>query len=372
MKAIFFTVVSKMKKKGFTLFEVVLALIIFSLIIGVIFNIYINIKKSEKSIMNQQLLASETNDFLDNLNDLSFDYTIDYEEYFNRTMNNCISGSEFSWSNTWECNIFTEYWNSWTWGLPYYCSFNWESNQSSYNYYAIDSIWCAQTGLQYFLTYRWQFRDIVDSDLNNWDDEFLWKWPISVSNNTWVKELYLISKSWDYRVFFRRKFMTWVDLNWDWSFTWKNESLYTLQILKLRWFDAGFSHDFDVSKVSTQNWFIDTRACDIDNWFDCNWSGVWDLEFSWYKLASNIYDGRVDMTNHKITISDWNIEVYPAKDPYLSKNDSWYLVDPFIKISLVANIYWEQINDEINLQTSIWFKNSYFNFEKVEYTGFLP
>jgi prepilin-type N-terminal cleavage/methylation domain-containing protein len=73
-----------MKKKAFTLFEIVLALIIFSLIIGIIFNIYINIKKSEKNIPKQQLLASETNDFLDQISDLSLEYTLDYEEYFNR------------------------------------------------------------------------------------------------------------------------------------------------------------------------------------------------------------------------------------------------------------------------------------------------
>jgi prepilin-type N-terminal cleavage/methylation domain-containing protein len=34
-------------KKAFTLFEVVLALIIFSMLVGIIFSTYINIKKSE-------------------------------------------------------------------------------------------------------------------------------------------------------------------------------------------------------------------------------------------------------------------------------------------------------------------------------------
>jgi prepilin-type N-terminal cleavage/methylation domain-containing protein len=34
-------------KKAFTLFEVVLALIIFSTLVGIIFSAYINIKKSE-------------------------------------------------------------------------------------------------------------------------------------------------------------------------------------------------------------------------------------------------------------------------------------------------------------------------------------
>jgi prepilin-type N-terminal cleavage/methylation domain-containing protein len=73
-----------MKKKAFTLFEIVLALIIFSLIVSIIFNIYINTQKSEKNLLKQQILASETNDFLDQISDLSLEYTLDYEEYFNR------------------------------------------------------------------------------------------------------------------------------------------------------------------------------------------------------------------------------------------------------------------------------------------------
>jgi prepilin-type N-terminal cleavage/methylation domain-containing protein len=73
-----------MKKKAFTLFEIVLALIIFSLIVSIIFNIYINTQKSEKNLLKQQILASETNDFLEQISDLSLEYTLDYEEYFNR------------------------------------------------------------------------------------------------------------------------------------------------------------------------------------------------------------------------------------------------------------------------------------------------
>jgi len=84
-KAIFY-VDRNMKKRAFTLFEVVLALIIFSMIVGVIFAIYINMQKSQVHIKNEQLIIQDSSDFLDQLNNLSFDYTIDYEEYFNRSM----------------------------------------------------------------------------------------------------------------------------------------------------------------------------------------------------------------------------------------------------------------------------------------------
>jgi type II secretory pathway pseudopilin PulG len=83
-------------KKAFTLFEIVLSLIILSMLIGIIFTTYINIKKSEVNIKSEQLIIQESNDLLDKLHELSLDYTIDYEEYFNRYLTNCSGGdSEF-------------------------------------------------------------------------------------------------------------------------------------------------------------------------------------------------------------------------------------------------------------------------------------
>lgn len=357
-----------MKKKAFTLFEIVLALIIFSLMIGIIFNIYINTKKSERNILKQQLLVWETNDLLDKIDNLSLDYTIDYQEYFNRGVVWCVLDWDPLRSNTWSCDIFTSYWNSWN---LYYCS-NLAWDQSLYNYYNITTNWCIQSWIQKFGQYTYQFRNITDWMLNNWNDVFLWAWPISVHHNTWVQELYLINNNWDHRVFFRRHFVTWVDLNWDWFITWKNESLYTIQILKLKWFDAWGSHNFDSPDQFTNDWFIDTRACDYSNWFICSWSSIWSWIYSWYNLPSDSDDGRVNLIDAKITISDWNIEVRPVKDPYLAVNEPEHLLDPYITIALTANIYWHDSNEEISLQTSIWFKNSYFNRKEINYTGFLP
>ncbi len=357
-----------MKKKAFTLFEIVLALIIFSLMVGIIFNIYINTQKSERNLLKQQLLAAETNDFLDQISDLSLEYTLDYQEYFNRGVAWCVSDWDPLRSNTWSCTIFTSYWNSWS---LYYCS-TWNWVQSWYNYYQITQTWCIQPWLQKFGQYTYQFRNITYSSLNNWNDVFLWTWPIAVHYNTWVQELYLINNDWDHRIFLRRHFITWVDLNWDGLFTWKNESLYTIQILKLKWFDAWGSHNFDYPDQFTYDWFIDTRACDYDNWFICFGSSIWSWIYSWYNLPSDSDDGRVNLTDSKITISDRNIEVRPAKDSYLAVNETEHLLDPYIKINLTANIYGEYSPEEITLQTSIWFKNSYFIQKQINYTGFLP
>jgi len=387
-----------MNKKAFTLFEIVLALIIFSMLIGIIFTTYINIKKSEWDIWNQQLVTKEANDFLDRLDDLSLDYTIDYEEYFNRAMVWCNTWDDsFQRDNSGSCDMFTDYWNTSDLWWLYYCQNTWSSNKSWYYYrefrlwilalsgwfYSWPYYWpmwlefknhlgCSVSWLQYFGEYKRQFRDIEDWYLNNWDDTFLMEWPIAIWQNTWVQELYLINQDWDHRVFFRRKFITWTDLNWDWDLTWKNESLYTIQTLKLKWFDAGTWHNFDTWYWWVYDWFIDTRACDVEAGFVCSWSIVLTGDTFEYRLPADIDDGRVDITDSRVTVSDWNFELYPAKDPYLAKNDYQYLFDPYAIVNITTNIYWKKTDEEITLQTSMSFKNSYHNFDTKELTWFLP
>lgn len=357
-----------MKKRAFTLFEILLSLIIFSLIVGIIFRIYTDVQKSEISLLKQQLVVSETNDLMDTISDLSLDYSIDYEEYFNRSIINCISEESFARNNHWSCGVFSTYWNS---GVLYYCNSQGNGSKSWYYYYELQDFGCAQSGHQSFNQYKYQFWDITDSTLNNWNDDFLWSWPISVFHNTWVQELYLINKTWDHRIFFRRHFLTGIDLDEDWYFSGQNESLYSIQILKLKWFDAGGNHNFDEADSFTNNWYIDTWACDAENWFFCSGNSIGE-DYSNYRLPLNSDDWRVNLTDPKITISDRNIEVWPAKDPYLAKNEAEYLIDPFITIAFKATIFWKYSDEDIVLQTSIWFKNSYFHFDKQEYTGFLP
>lgn len=57
-----------------------------------------------------------------------------------------------------------------------------------------------------------------------------------------------------------------------------SEKRYTLQILKLKGFDAGNNHDFNTDTSSgVYDGKIDTRACDYAQGFICNGSGISDV-----------------------------------------------------------------------------------------------
>lgn len=353
-----------MHKKAFTLFETILAIIIFSTIIGIIFSVYFKIKSQNIEIQKQTAIVYQANDFLEKIQNLSIDYTIDYEEYFNRRMSDCVNWLTWVRNNNWSCDIFSNYGN-WSWNTDlYYCSSDWEYRQSWYNTKDIifwDGCWHNNTWNQTFGQYNIQFWDITDIYLNDWNDIFLWLWPVAIFQNTWVQELYLINNSWDHRVFFRRHFITWTDLNWDWYLTWKNESLYKIQMLQLKWFDAWENHNFNTWDWWIEDWFIDTWACDTFNGFVCSW-GLVTTNWEEYRLPSNQDDWRLDLTNWDITISFRNFEIIPSKNPYLATKDLLNTKDPFVKINITYNNYWFLSNDKLFLQTSIWFKNNYKNF----------
>ena len=140
--------------------------------------------------------------------------------------------------------------------------------------------------------------------------------------------------------------------------TGENYDIYKVQVLRLKWYDAGTSQNFTSATSSWRfDWFIDTWACDFSQGYICNWNIVtWD-----FKLPNSFYDWRVDITSDKVTVSDFRIDIYPNKDPYL---DTWSenILDPYIKITITMNLYNKPSEDEITLSTTLSFKNSYFNF----------
>ena len=76
------------------------------------------------------------------------------------------------------------------------------------------------------------------------------KGPKAIEDQTNIQELYLISQDKNSRIFIRRKLIESGDWNNDGIISGDSEYLYTLQMIKLRGFDAGDNHNFDTSNAS--------------------------------------------------------------------------------------------------------------------------
>lgn len=339
-------------KKWFTLLEVLLSVMILSIFIGTIITVFIEIKWADWKMVNKRLLIAEASDLMDRIHEAAIEYTIDYEEYFNYK----------ELGNTW----FSSYWNDWT---LYYC-YDWPAQKPFSNYivYPRNWNWCERQWKQKYLEYYFQHLKVsspaqLNSIENSWANQ--WVWPIAVDPNTWLDYLYLISEDGSERYYFRRIIKSGKDINNDNYINWKNEILYTVQMLRLKWLDAWIYHDYN-SRWS-YDWFIDTRVCDSTQWFSC--SG--NVASAKDRLPLDRYDGRIDLTDEKVTVSDMKIDIYPNKDPYIATNDDDARHDPYIKISFTMNMYWIESNDEITLSSSYSFKNSYSKFPAVKYTWYI-
>lgn len=104
------------RKKGFTLLEITLVIIISGSILTTVYEIMTFLPKVKNFNDARQNLIQQTNDVMDRFTILFQDYTIDYEEYFNRKMVGCDGqkkGSAFKWAvnTSGHCDFFTAYGN---------------------------------------------------------------------------------------------------------------------------------------------------------------------------------------------------------------------------------------------------------------------
>lgn len=346
------------KYRWFTLLEMIIAITWFFILMVVVLAAYMQILNTRDSVDARQNLIQESYYTMEKFNIFLKDFRIDYEEYFNRSMVWCNSSwVDFTWDTGtgWYCNIFTNYWNwnNTNWSSDdfslYYCSS--KSIQSSPIYVFSGGEWWSRTGCsiswyQSFGQYEKMFRDVksnVDtrpSVVWDEDDENMWIWPDAILDSTWVQELYLISPDKTQRIFLRRILIESWDWNWDWIISWDTEYRYNIQILRLKWLDAWSNHDFDINNSSwVYDGVIDTRVCDMDYWFICNWSGVWNT-YSWFKMPSDQNDWRANLFPKNITISDRNISAFPTQDPNYSRK-SPLKINPYFTINIKSKLYWE-------------------------------
>lgn len=376
-------------KKWFTLLEIMISIIGFSLLMVVVFTMFQKFIVLKYNAQARGSLIEKSYFALEKINLLLKDYTIDYEEYFNRWnvwCNSWYQDTDFK-RDVWtagHCENFTAYGNRNN--IPnknpelfvlYYCSSI--NNETTPKFItgtagAADGSGCNMSGYQSFGEYKQQFWDVKDNvdfvSGSVWDDDDynVGEGSHAILDATGVQELYLISQDGTRRIFLRRTLLE--TGNFDGSgMDSDTNKFYTIEMLKLRWFDAGDNHDFD---ISTSSWvydgILDTWACDYAQWFICN--GTWiGGAYSWFKLASGSDDGWVPLFEKNLTIADRNLSIFPTKNPDYAWKEDKVQMNPYFTIAITSKLYgWIWFNKlrmpsidgyQLGLQTTFNTKNFY-------------
>ena len=383
----------KLRKYAFTLVELLYVIIIISIIVPCIFAIYNFIIKADREVNAREIAIQQWYEFFERLNILMQDYTVDYEEYFNRQMVGCVSSwwtlftwNDFKWNIwlSWYCTEFTTYWN---WNSTnrtetphefsggyhdlYYCSTtNTQHPQWKPRVVSSSDCWKYWT-IQSYGQYKTLFTDVkgwLSNIVWDWDDEEVWYLLNSevnaIKDPDNIQELYLISKDWKNRLFFRRKLVKYDGEN----------ALYKIQMLRLKWFDAGRMHNFEITEhnIGIYDWKIDTWACDASMWFEPEpenkINSVW-WAYSGYYLPTNIDDCWIDLTYWATTLMARNITISPLWDSDLYWADTDHQINDYMKILIVNWIYMPYYNNapmsqsigdfKVPLQTTFNMKDFY-------------
>jgi type II secretory pathway pseudopilin PulG len=252
----------KKKSKSFTMVELLLVIMALGILLPTIFSAYRNIQQTKREIDVRQALVQQTYEFFERMNVLIQDYTIDYEEYFNRQRVGCSSAPDFSGTGfirdingSGYCSNFTAYGNQNGVGnsfpssghaLYYRSSYDSQSLAGSKDPYLNPPVCklhfdCGQylSGMQSYGQYSKLFYDVKDdvdkngSMVGDSDDEDVGSGEIAIANATGIQELYLISPDEKNRLYFRRKLIDQKDMNENGT-TEGGERLYVIQMLRLR------------------------------------------------------------------------------------------------------------------------------------------
>ena len=382
------------KIKAFTLVEMTLVALILWILLPSIFSMYSFIIKSNKEVNARQTAIQWWYEFFERLNILMQDYSVDYEEYYNRQMVWCVTDWwVLNWNTfkrnvwlSWYCSEFTAYWNnnstdregvSTEWRDLYYCTTRHIGQDERNLSRVVTENLCGRYGTQQsFGQYANLFIDVKRNDSVGWDivwtsdDEELWR-IVNVRGNIraiedadHIQEIYLISHDGKDRLYFRRKL---VHQN-------GGQLQYKIQMLRLKWFDAWQKHSFNITTNNKwlYDWIIDTWACDASMWFKpANTDGrenVWWV-YSDYYIPADVDDCWIDINQWVTTVRLWNISISPLNDSDLFWADVDHQINPSMKILIVNWIYSaiygtgyfsSSINDfSVPLETTINMKDFY-------------
>lgn len=329
-----------MRKKWFTLVEILLVVIISGSLFTTIYSVMTTLPKVKLFNDARMQLIEQSNEVMNRFAVLFQDYTLDYEEYFNREHVGTDIGTA---ENTWHYANFSHYGNQTS--VPavnpnyhYIRYFNSEnpslaSNTQTLSYGQYKAMFWNMgkdtDGQGKFNLISNQSNesftnvgDADDKDLGTWPEAFLDPHP---------KELYLISHDGTRRLFLRRK-----------QFCKDNRKTetcsFTIQMLKLRWFDAGSKHQFDSIDSKTYDGEIDTWACDAGEGFICAGEAVSENLYPNYKLPKTVNDGWVNLFDNAISIEDWKLTLIPNKNPDYAWKDNEAQINPYIKMIMTTKL----------------------------------
>lgn len=361
------------KNFWFTLIEIMLGILIFSLIIVWGFQAFASLNIWKVKLMQRVNTEKQNIYFIEKFfEEIKKWWLVDFEEYFNRKVVWTAFSSGHYDLPTWFWN-FWEWWDPWVlpidyWTWFYYCrSWDWLSmtntwlnidlwcfNNWNYNNTSNSQIWEPQRYWEYsfqFIDYNSNADiDLWDEDWINWivwddDDEFLWRWPIAFSWWTDLKELYLIWWSKTTRTLFRwnvkedpnKPAAETCSINWSNIITW-SWCLWTIQMLKLDWKDWWMDHE---------EWTPDPDKTESD-WVIDTWVINWDFDpnFNWtnYIIAwSNTNNYWLDVFPDTINIIDFKVFLYPNIDSSLSwkESNSDVRLSPYVRINISMLPSWK-------------------------------
>lgn len=196
-------------KKWFSLIEIMLWIIIFSIIIVAWFDAMWSIVSWKIKLVEKADINKEAYFFSERLfEEIKKWWTIDYEEYFNRRV-------VWTTTNSWYYSLATWFWNYWNWwsiwtstywsGMYYCLSSSWSSMWNkwcflSYNTDWVNFTWKPQRYSQYF----YQHIDYNSNmDWDKWDEDddsnwtvVVWTWNTSLSDTGIVFHYDMSTTTW--------------------------------------------------------------------------------------------------------------------------------------------------------------------------------
>lgn len=340
-------------KKAFTLIEIMVSIMIFSIVAIGWFQALSSVNIGKVKLTQKADMTKESYFFAEKLfEEVKKWGTIDFEEYFNRKV---VWFSTLSWSYstpTWYGN----FWGNGTVGSTtygnglYFCRSSDGVNMWTWGCYSsgtFNNLWMALWPQRYW-EYSFQFidhnanenSDLWDEDgdgkiRGDDDDENLWFWPDVFT--WWVNatEIYLISWDKKHRTYFRWKWK--VDPNQPTASTCGSATFWTgclgtVEFLKLVGKDWWQNHN---------SWSTSTGSFDgiVDTW-------LIDPQFTgWAEIiaGSNATNYRQPLFPDTISVSDFQVFVYPNIDKSLAwKDDSIIEFNPYLKIKMKLYPAWKK------------------------------